>query len=196
MPRDTFLAVLSSGPLLAADAIVVLCGEDAAARLATGVQLFASQAAPWLVLSGGRHEPPRSIGADALLSDVLGRGVAPDRVLRDATSQNTHEQAVNVAEMAARYRWRRLLLVASPYHVPRAFLTFLAVLRATKQDTTVRVIPVPCADVPWFQSPPGVTETRAALLAVEYAKIDAHQSTGDVATYAQGLDYLKWWEGK
>ena len=65
-----FIAVLSNGPILPPDAMIVLCGEDALPRLDVAVQrqielrdwverTKTQNYEPMIVLSGGKHEPPR-----------------------------------------------------------------------------------------------------------------------------------------
>jgi uncharacterized SAM-binding protein YcdF (DUF218 family) len=188
-PRDQFLAVLAAGPLLRADAIVVLAGEDGAARLETGLGLFTNGGAPRLVLAGGRHEPPAIVGASALHRLALEAGVAPSAIVVEATSRNTHEQATALAALVARERWGSLLLVASAYHLPRAFLT---VVRALPR--AVRVLPVPVTHTRWGERPPGGDRTRLELLPVEFVKIHEYQALGHCASYEDGLAALTRWE--
>jgi hypothetical protein len=192
--KDLFLAALACGPMLKADAIVVLCGEDADARVRMASGLFLSGAAPKVVLSGGKHEPPRWIGAEQSAALLYGKGVAPDRVILDTTSQNTRDQAVAIARMACDYGWKRLILVASGYHAPRAHLTFLQALIDVGHDKTIHLTSVPASQSPWFSSPPGMTDTRAELLAGEFSKIDAYGFNGHVASYEQGVASLRYWE--
>ena len=194
--REQFCAVVSSGPLLRADAIVVLAGQDGEARLATAGGLLEGGGAPVVVLSGGINHPPRELSAEALAPLLLGRGVAPSKVIMERQSQNTHEQAVNVLALARENEWKRLLLVASPYHCYRAMLTFIASLIGGGLHEQIQLVNVPCADVPWFGEPDGIHVTRLALLAEEFDKIERYRSDGDVASYEDGLAYLKFWEGK
>lgn len=194
--REEFLVRLFTGPLLTGDAIVVLAGEDADARLTIGAQLFRQGAAALLVLSGGRKELPRHRPAADLVGPLLGMGVAPERIVLESASQNTHEQAVHVLALAAERGWRRLLLVASSYHLPRAFLTFLATLRATGRHEAVRLVPVAASQSPWDGCPPGCTSSRAVLLAEETIRLREYQAMGHCATEEEGTAYLSWWEGR
>ena len=194
--RDLFLAVLATQPLLKGDAIVVLCGEDAEARLATGVELLRQQGGRVIVLSGGRDTPPRRVSATALYPVLLGRGVAPDRILMETGSQHTREQAVHVVALAQANEWKRLLLVVSPYHAPRAYLTFLQALTEADLRDTIHLISVPCADTKWFEPPVGMRDTRAMLYAGELERIAEYQVMGHVASYSDGLDYLRFVEGR
>lgn len=192
--RDRFLAILGSLPLLAGDAIVVLCGEDGEARAEVVPELLSRNAAQHVVLTGGKDEPPRWHGADRFYRKLIGRGVSPSAIIRDTAAQNTREQAVNVVKLALDKGWRRLLLVASPYHAPRAFLTFLHALIEAKQDHHIHLVNVPAIAMSWFRPPNGMTETRADLFADELRKIDEYAS--HVATYEQGLAYLTHWDGR
>jgi uncharacterized SAM-binding protein YcdF (DUF218 family) len=188
--RDAVLAMVYTAMPLTSDAIVVLCGEDAAARLATGVEWLRQGAAPRIVLSGGVHAPPRVLSAESLASELLAMGVAPDRVIVETTSTNTRDQAVNVMAMAKENGWRRVIVVASPYHLPRAFLTFLAAVPRIRNVPQVQIVPLAAAVPRWCAPPPGGFENRSELYAQELKKIEQHQSTGDCATYMQALRYI------
>lgn len=188
--RDALLAMVYTAMPLTSDAIVVLCGEDATARLATGVEWLRQGAAPRIVLSGGLHTPPRVLSAESLAPDLLAMGVSPDRVIVETASTNTREQAIHVMAMAQENRWRRVMIVASPYHLPRAFLTFLAAVPRIRSVPQVQIVPIAAAVPRWFAPPPGGIAHRSNLYAQELKKIEQYQRTGDCATYAQGMKYL------
>ena len=190
--REQFLAILPNGPLLRADAAVVLCGEDADPRRQIAAHLVVSDGARNVVLSGGKSEPPRWQSAEDVAPELMGDGVAFNKIRLDTTSQNTREQAENVIDMAVDEGWKRLLLIASPYHSYRAFLTFLRVLRDRELDRKIQITILPASQVPWWQSPTGMDETRAELLDVDLAKVEEY---GDhVSSYEDGLAYLEYWE--
>jgi uncharacterized SAM-binding protein YcdF (DUF218 family) len=183
--RERFLAALYTAPILPADAIVVLCGEDAEERGHAAVELLRQGAAPTVVCSGRIDTPPRRVSGAAVSTALMTRGLAPDRILVESGSQNTHEQAVNVLDLADANGWTRLILVASNYHLPRAFLTFVKALG----DRRIRLIPYATSHLSWWDSPPGMTETRVTLFDRELAKIDEYAD--HVATCAEGLAYLQ-----
>lgn len=184
--RELFLAVVGTMLPQPSDAIVVLCGEDATVRLEAGFQAFRLGYAPRLVLTGGLHDPPARHSAVALGPLLLAKGVAPDRLIVETGSQETRGQATHLCAMAAVNAWTSLLLVASAYHLPRAFLTFTQAFRST----AVRLTPVAAVSA-WWDAPAGLTETRAQLFAAELAKIDAYHAVGHVASYAEGLARLR-----
>lgn len=194
--RERFCAVLSNGPMLRADAIVVLEG-DGVARLATALELFRQHAAPVIVLSGGLDVPPNCLTAESLAGTLYGMGVAPDRVLCESASLNTREQAVHVITMAQAKGWKRLLLVASPYHQYRAYLTFLHALAEVHATESIHLVNVPASNLNWWtglKGVNGVERSRLELLEDEFEKCDDYQVTGHCASFAAGLAYLKHWE--
>ena len=183
--RETFLYVLSNMPLRRTSAVVVLCGEDAESRLLTGLQLFRQGGAPVLLLAGGRHDPPRHLSAAHLVPVALAAGIAPAAVLTEGESRNTKEQALNVVARARAEGWTSLAVVASNYHLPRAFLTFV------KIAGDLLLLPVP-AHGPWWKIVPGTDRTRLDLLHVDLSKLAVYGD--DVATPAEGLAHLQRWE--
>ena len=194
--REQFAAVLSGGPLLRSDAIVVLAGEDGEERAKAALELFRQEAAPTIVLSGGVQDAPWKLSAEALVPVLCGLGVARDRLMVEGASQNTREQAVNVVALAVKEGWRQLLLVASPYHVMRAALTFIQALTDAGQQGAIRIVAVPCAHLRWWGAPPGMTDTRLGLLAWEVEKTERYQAEGHAASYEAGIAYLKSFEGR
>lgn len=192
--REVFLAALAGSPVRAGDAIVVLCGEDGQARADLVTGLLSRNAARHVVLTGGKDLPPRLIGAERLFVSLVGKGVHPAAMIVDKRAQNTREQAVNMVALAREKEWTSLLLCASNYHAPRAFLTFVKALDEAGLGVGVRLVNVPTLNVPWFTAPPGADAIRADILRGELRKIEEY---GDhVATVQRGLEYLSYWEGR
>lgn len=190
MSRLAFDHAVLTGRLLSADVIVVLTG-DGTSRLATAIELFRVGGAPRIMVAGGVDDPPYSIHADKLVGVLIDKGVDPERLLVEGDSQHTRESAELVLERAAEEEWGRILLVTSPYHLPRAMLTFIAVLKERGLDEQINVVPVPAAH-PNFEVPPGLDCRRIDLVAQEVSKVALY--SGDVASYEDGLAYLEHWE--
>lgn len=178
--RERFLSLLFTAPLLAADAIIVLAGEDAEARAAFAAELYRMRPTP-LYVTGGRHEPPRIQNAEAVMGMLMGHGVRPDAITLDNESQNTREQAIYIAAEASARKWRRVLLVVSGYHLPRAFLTVLRAVKNAGLDDTLHVVPVAASPV------------RPIPLDADMEKIAPYGVMGHVSNYAHGLAYLTRW---
>ena len=191
MSRAAFEAVCLSTPLLRADAIVVLTG-DGLTRLPAAIELFRQQAAPTIVVSGGVDAPPYAVPAPKLIGQLIEKGVAPDRLRCEDESQHTRDSAERIVDWMLEEGWHRVLLVTSPYHVPRSLLTFIAVLNERDMADRYHVLGVSSHCV-WFdEAEPGVS--RIDLVEREATKVAVYQEKGDVATYEDGLAYLKYWE--
>ena len=190
--RERFLMVLANGPLIRSDAVAVFLGEDSEERLAVGIELLASGGAPEMFLSGGIENPPRQRSAAAMSPKLLGKGVAPTAVYEDNEAQNTHEQAENLVAHAVEKDWHRIILVASPYHLPRAFLTVVKSLESAALLHEVHVIPIAASQTRWWRAPAGMDVPRIDLLDFDLAKCVEHPD--HVATWQDGLDYLEYWE--
>jgi uncharacterized SAM-binding protein YcdF (DUF218 family) len=187
--RERFLALCYNGPLHTADAIVVLAGEDAPARAQVAAGLFRGQAAPFALVVGRAATEGPHYGAEETAGMLRTQGVAPARIEVDATAAHTGEQAARIVATARERRWKRILLVASAYHVPRAMLTVVAAMARAGLET-LHVVPVPAAHAPWFQSPHGMDATRMDRFARELEKCETYDG---VATWAEGLAYGQRW---
>ena len=189
-PREQFLAAVYTGPLHKADAIVVLCGEDAEQRAVAAVELWRQGAAPVIVCSGGVDSEPRWIGGERLAGLLMARSVPPKAIIVEHGSQNTHEQARNLIEMAEANDWHRLCIVASAYHIPRAMLTFIK----TIGTLPMHVVAVPASQLTWWGSPLGMDVTRLELFNIEMAKVEEYGE--HCATWTEGLAYIERFEGR
>ena len=136
-----------------ADLIVVLGGTAAAvqpprleaeelngARLQTAARLFRAGKGKAIVVSGGPYrvkgEEFRTEAQD--MSEVLvGFGVPRSAIIMEPNSRNTYENAAFTAALLRERAGKRILLVTSALHLPRA----AALFRRQGLDAT----PVPCS---------------------------------------------------
>ncbi|MGB5737468.1 MAG: YdcF family protein [Thiohalocapsa sp.] len=119
----------------------------AADRVWHAARVFHAGKAPWLVVSGGRlpwqtEEAPEAVAILAFLEDL---GVPPDRVLLEARSGTTRENALETHQLLDQHGVRGpVLLVTSALHMRRALAAFRAagvdvVPVATDHEVVVRV---------------------------------------------------------
>lgn len=99
------------------------------------------------------------------------RGVSSSKIIIDKNSYNTYEQAINVLSLARRLGWKKILLVASFYHQPRAYLTFLKASK--KVDWAGKIINQPTR-IDWKHKPKGRDKTARELALEEIEKIDLY----------------------
>ncbi|MFV1959458.1 MAG: YdcF family protein [Planctomycetota bacterium] len=145
------------------DAIVVLGGglapalqprlgpdlNEAADRILHAARLYRAGKAPLVVATGGYAPwtggaPPEGEGMADLLVEW---GVPRESILVETGSRDTHENVVRVAKLLDEHHARRILLVTSALHMPRALAVF--------KRTGLVVIPSPTD----FQAVEGGQET-------------------------------------
>ncbi len=115
-------------PLERSDAIIVLSGDNFYADRATrAAELFRRGMAPEVVASGRRLRPFAGI-AELMVHDLSERGVPKDKIEAFAQdADNTREEAQALVQLAARKKWRSVIVVTSNYHTRRARYIFARV---------------------------------------------------------------------
>lgn len=123
-----------------ADAIVVLGGifgpqvasgflpniSDTGERLEAGVRLLQSGKAPLLVFTGGKipWEGRDKTEAEDSRAYVLTRGVPAEQIIVSREVGNTADEARVIAELMRERQWRKIILVTTAWHMPRAAYQF------------------------------------------------------------------------
>ncbi len=149
---ETRFPALPVDEIAAGDALVVLGGAvsvarpplrphfdlgSAADRVWHAADLYRAGKARWVLVSGGSHSPDPAIAveAEAMRSMLLTLGVPDSAIRLEGVSRNTVENARHSLALIRAVDARRVLLVTSALHMPRALATFRAALRGT--DVTV-----------------------------------------------------------
>ena len=187
MDREAFIALLDTDEPQKSDAIILREG-DGFARYKKAVSLYKMGLAPFICFSGGfDDEKSGAYTFDKIKPLILQAGVPEKALLLEYKSKNTYEQALEIISLARQNDWKRIALVASHYHSYRAFLTFLCVQKREMPNLIIDMAAV--KDLDWYE------ETgwgkRIDLLASELDKIEAYQRKNNVASYADGLKYLR-----
>ena len=108
-------------------------------RLTTAMALLAQQKAPLLVLSGGGYAD-KSGGmlseADRVVDSMRSLSWTTQPVLSLGICADTRDEALKVAALTKEKGWKRILLVTSAYHMPRAAGSF--------QKMGLSIVAVPC----------------------------------------------------
>ena len=174
--QEELFALIAKDVPQKGDAIVVLEG-DGLARVDRGAELYKNEFAQTIVLSGGLTNPPFSVPAPEMKQRLLELGIPESTVTLEGRSQNTREQAAEVLKLVKEKNWQSLLLVASPEHQARAFLTFLKAMN--EAGLQIRIYNTPVA-------------REQKDMTSEVAKIGEYAAKGHVASYEEGIEYLQW----
>jgi uncharacterized SAM-binding protein YcdF (DUF218 family) len=95
--------------------------NDAADRFDKALSLYVAEKAPLVVFSGGpeRYEGGPDEG-EILRDEALRRGIPESAILVTRKTWNTESEAGILCTLASQRKWKRVLLVTSAYHMPRA----------------------------------------------------------------------------
>lgn len=114
----------TAGQCAAADAIVVVSGGDTAARTDEATALYKRGWASLLIVSGAAIDKSGPSNAEVMRRLAIEDGVAPGNVLVDAMAKNTNQNAAGASQLAQPRGVQSVIVVTSPYHLPRAELLF------------------------------------------------------------------------
>lgn len=190
LPLKLMFTVLAGNDTLRkSDAIVLLEGDNYA-RVNEAHRLFRDGWAKTVVISGGiDNAPARSIPARLLKRRLVACGVPEKNIVLEEKSLNTREQAVAVMRMVRVNGWKRIIVVASPYHQFRAYLTFIKAMR----DDGLKIVisNAPARDLSWFEQG-GDGLSRVDLLDREFQKIKKYKK--DLVSFTEAIRYHQWKE--
>jgi len=103
-------------------------GNQAVDRYWHAARLFHAGRAPIVIVAGG-HSPDRrgkTSEAEAGQRYLMAMGVPAEAIVLESESSTTHENAINVAELARLRGWEHLILVTSALHMRRSLASFRA----------------------------------------------------------------------
>lgn len=102
-------------------------------RLAAGARAWLSGRAPIIILSGGGENGHSE--AKTMAAAIVTLGIPASALVLEERSTNTRDNALFTAKLAEQRGTRRVLLVTSSLHMPRAALLF--------HEAGLEVVPVP-----------------------------------------------------
>ena len=145
-------------------------------RIIAALEMIRLSKAPALVCggSGVRVGGVEKIEADLFKQALIERRVPIPEIISLGHCFDTHDEATRTRALATQRGWRRILLVTSATHLPRATATFRAV--------GLEVVPVPCN----FLSDFSIARPPRSL------RIPGHVGFGKVSVWLH--EKIGWWE--
>lgn len=191
MDEIKLMAIVSNEILSKSDAIICLEG-DGQERTKKALKIFNGGLADLIVVSGGFDKLPFSIIAEKMAEYLIKEGVDKKNIIIEGKSKNTREQAEEVIKIAKEKKWKKIILVASAFHQPRAFLTFL---KAVKDfNIKLDILNAPAREKNWFlKTSLGISKIE--LLEEEFEKIKKYAKKGHIISIKEALLYQKGKEG-
>ncbi|MEO6967482.1 MAG: YdcF family protein [Rhodanobacteraceae bacterium] len=161
-PHAAAIVVLGGEEKVVDDAIDADPEDSSMTRLGLGRLLLLSRRAPVILLSGGKGE------AIQMKSRLLAQGVPAWRILTEARSRDTRENALDSAPILHRLGANHVLLVTSSIHMRRAAGCF--------RKLGFNVVPAPSPELPEFK--PGGGFWKAHERALKRSEVCLHELFG------------------
>ena len=183
-------AIVSNDAVKKSDAVIWLEG-DGLSRMDEVIRVFQQGLANYIVVSGGFDDGRAvAIPASKLAEELYKKGIPTEKVIIEGASQNTFEQGTEVMKIVAQKGWQKIILVASHYHQPRAYLTFLKAM--INAGLKIMIYNSPTRDLAWFEKV--VDKNRAELFEGELKKIGEYGAKGHICPVKDALEYQAWKE--
>ncbi len=109
------------------DAIVTISGGETVERVNEAVQLYQQGYAPLLIFSGAARDRGVS-NAESMQHLAIKSGIPEDKILTEKQAKNTFDNAKFVKDLIQSRNIDSIILVTSPYHQRRTYLTFRHIL--------------------------------------------------------------------
>ena len=184
--REEFIALLGKQELRKGDVIFVMQG-DGLFRAPHAVELYTKGLAPQVAIVGSAND--RSYGSfpsSEVRDEMIRLGMERDSIHFEDSAPHTKAEAERAIALAKERGWKTILIVTSPHHQYRAFLTFLKSMRDAGLDLSLVNAVAPLS---WDD--PTSWGTRREWLPKEFDKIAKYQENGDVASWEEGAQYLQ-----
>jgi uncharacterized SAM-binding protein YcdF (DUF218 family) len=168
-----------SAPPTKADAIVVFAGGvgesgraggGAQERLRQAIDLYKGGYAPYLVFSSGYVYSFRE--AESMRALAIDQGVPVSVIVLEERATNTYQNVRFTNDILRDHRWRRILLVSSPYHMRRAVLVW------RKQAPDLEVVPTPVPQSQFYDHTRGASLEQVRGILQEYLAIFGYWRRG------------------
>lgn len=177
---DTIVVLSNGGELYVSEhGQVAEMGKLNAFNVLEAARLYGLLSPAVVVASGGIVEQGlRQVPEARVLADGLARlGVPAQKTVLETRSRTTYEQAVNVADIVAKRRVRRFVLVTTPGHMPRAAASF----------RRLGLVPVPSVPAITMSAPPTAWgRLRPRLAALQQSDWACYEYLARVYYWKQG----------
>lgn len=184
------MAIVDNDCLKPSEAIILLEG-DGFHRFQKAVELYKKGVGRKIVFSGAIIQKEYgSYPFDEIKPYILDAGVHEEDLIHENNSLQTQQQAVEVIKMAIERGWKHLVLVASPEHQYRAYLTFLRQVLDSKSG--IVLYNAPARHLDWFVD--NGWGMRFDRLKAEFDRIEKYSAFGHLASAQEVVEYQQWKE--
>ncbi len=155
------------------DAIVAISGGETSTRAAEAIQLYKDGWGANIIFSGAALDPTSPSNARTMAAAAQAAGVPSVAIMLDEHATNTRENATDVGVILRSHNYHSIILVTSPYHQRRAYITFRRAL-----GNNFVIVNHSSSDSTWRKSAWWATPESRALTIDELQKVAYEQLSG------------------
>lgn len=176
-----------------ADVVVWLQGDryDRGKKI---LEIYKAKYAELIVISGNNiligpktRFGENNIGLPEMRNFLIKGGINKKNIIVDDGALNTKNQSTNIIKLAKKNAWKKIILVSSSYHQPRAFLSILKAIQIVGYDCKI-------INQSYYvknnMTVSGRKVNTSELIKNEISKINKYQLKGDISSYEEGFDYI------
>ena len=145
------------------DAIVAISGGETQSRVEEAVKLFQEGYAKQLIFSGAALDKTGPSNAAAMERQATIEGVPPSDITIDEQAADTAQNATNVRDIITQAGYHQIILVTSPYHQRRAYITFSRALGPSVKILNHSAVDQTWRRSKWWATPQSFTLTMTEL---------------------------------
>lgn len=117
-----------------------------------------------------------ALGACYMCEQAVQMGVPPEAILVEGESLHTKENAEMILALTKKYQMRRIILVTSPFHQRRTYLTFAKVF----QPHNVEILNYYADTGEWHPATWFLSDEHRKLVRSEEERIEKYRAKGDL----------------
>lgn len=191
LEKIKLMAIVNNDCIKESDAVVCLEG-DGYNRINQTAKVYNQGLSKCIVVSGGLDNPPFCLPAELLAKKLYEKNIPKDKIIIEKNSQNTQEQGVGIMKMVKEKNWTKIILVASHYHQPRAYLTFLKAMKDAEIE--IQIFNSPARELSWFSQTSWKGLSRLQMIEDEFNKIDEYTKKFHLISIEEAIKYQQWKE--
>lgn len=188
--REKYITTVSNDIVTPSDVIILLEG-DGFNRIGHAISLYQKGFASTILFSGGaENHQYGSFPFNEIKHKFQEASIPKNSIIVEENSQHTQAQAVEFIRLAELYDWKKAILVGSPDHQYRAYLTFLR--QILDINPSIILMNSPAINLEWF----GDCGWGAPIdrIELEFERIQKYSALGHLASFEEAINYQKWKE--
>ncbi|MFA6201431.1 MAG: ElyC/SanA/YdcF family protein [Bacteroidales bacterium] len=170
------------------DAVISMPGLGELERVMYAEEIRSKNRIPWLIISGMNEKEKTFIQIDPYSLYFPPFGFTnTDNIVCQKIAGNTRDQAMWVINQLMNKKIKKAILVTSPWHLLRNYMTTIKVIKDKKSD--IKIYPIG-ANIPLYKKVPEYDKQGYEFIEGEINKIYDYQEKGHIISFKELKEYI------